>query len=448
MGGSKMDIHTKMASVKSTPLQKLAFIAVLVSTILLPIVFQGMGQQFMVRIFAVVGLYVMLALGLNIVVGFAGLLDLGYIAFYAIGAYIGVFLPQLVMVNDAARQYADAGGTLPAGFNFWSVFFWTEPMQQIAADPSFSGAIQQAAQSNPIGPWLFFLCIPLAAIGAALTGVMLGTPVLRLRGDYLAIVTLGFGEIVRILLNNNVFGLTNGAAGLPRSGIVLPKPAGLQWLQDNAYFSVGENFNFTFTSNVYWYYVIFFLVLATIFVVRRLDDSRLGRSWVAMREDEVAASAMGVNITKAKLWAFSLGALWGGIAGTTFANFQGFVSPESFTFMESVFVVCVVVIGGMGSISGAIMGAIIIQGVPELIRGFASAGIINLSATQVTAISNYRNLIFGLVLVIMMAVRPQGIFPSKRRARELHPDDEKMADDGNQTLWEAQHDQAVPGEDL
>ena len=345
----------------------------------------------------------MLALGLNIVVGYAGLLDLGYIAFYAIGAYAGVIVGSAVF------------------------------------------------KSTPwLGPWTYFLMIPVAAAFAALTGLALGTPVLRLRGDYLAIVTLGFGEIVRIIINNNAFGITNGAAGLPRAGVFLPKPAGLEWLQEKAFFAIpglGSNgFAFSFSSNVYWYYIIVLLCMLTVFVVRRLDDSRLGRSWSAMREDEVAAASMGVSIMQAKLWAFSLGAVWGGIAGLTFANFQQFVSPESFTFMESVFVVCAVVIGGMGSIPGAIIGALLIQGTPEIIRGFAASGIIPLTGAQVSAISNYRNLVFGLVMVVMMVWRPQGILPSKRRASELRPDTDEMGDEESETLYDAQHETGQPGE--
>ncbi|HET6351265.1 MAG TPA: ABC transporter ATP-binding protein [Coriobacteriia bacterium] len=417
MGGSKMDIATKVDAGRSSAVQKATYALVLLVVILMPIIFQGFGQLFMVRILAVVGLYVMLALGLNIVVGYAGLLDLGYIAFYAIGAYAGVL----------------------SGLPF----------------------SQFLAKTFPSIPWLpgisYFVMIPVAMIAAAITGICLGTPVLRLRGDYLAIVTLGFGEIVRICLNNNIFGLSNGAAGLPKAGEVMPKPAGLDWLQNTLYVQVpniGPNgFNFTFSNNVYWYYVIVIFCLLTIFVVRRLDNSRLGRSWTAMREDEVAASSMGVNITGAKLYAFSLGAMWGGIAGITFANFQGFVSPESFTFMESVFVVSIVVIGGMGSIPGAIVGALFIQGIPEFIRGAAQAGWlevigINLSAEAQSAVSNYRYLVFGFLMVLMMAIRPQGIIPSKRRARELHPDDEKMLDESNETLFDAQHDTAIPGEDL
>jgi len=398
MGGGKMDVSTKVSSGRMTP-TKIALYALLGVVLLVsPLLFEGFGMLFMTRIMALVGLYVMLALGLNIVVGFAGLLDLGYIAFYAIGAYSGV------IVGTVAIKF------MPV---------WLQP-------------------------YTYFLMIPIAAGFAALAGVTLGTPVLRLRGDYLAIVTLGFGEIVRIIINNNAFGITNGAAGLPKAGQFLPTPAGLPWLQNNAFFSLpglGANgFNFSFSSNLYWYYVIVVLCGLTIFVVQRLNNSRLGRSWIAMREDEVAAASMGVSITGAKLWAFSLGAVWGGIAGLTFANFQQFVSPESFTFLESVFVVCSIVIGGMGSIPGAIIGALLIQGTPEFIRGFAASGIIpGLSGEQVTAISNYRNLVFGAGMVLMMIWRPQGLIPSKRRAAELNADDDILEEE-NESLYDIQHD--------
>jgi branched-chain amino acid transport system permease protein len=398
MGGGKMDVSTKVSSGKRSPVKIALYALLAIALILSPILFEGFGLLFMTRIMALVGLYVMLALGLNIVVGYAGLLDLGYIAFYAIGAYSGV------ITGSVAVKF------LP-------------PVLQ---------------------PWSYFLMIPVAGGFAALAGITLGTPVLRLRGDYLAIVTLGFGEIVRIILLNDAFGLSNGAAGLPRAGEFLTLPAGMEWLGTHAVLVIprlGPNgFNFSFSSNLYWYYIIVLLCCLTIFVVNRLNDSRLGRSWVAMREDEVAASSMGISITGAKLWAFSLGAVWGGIAGLTFANFQQFVSPESFTFMESVFVVCSVVIGGMGSIPGAIIGALLIQGTPEFIRGFASSGIIpGLSGEQVTAISNYRNLVFGMVMVLMMIWRPQGIIPSKRRAAELTASDD-IATEENQDLYDMQHD--------
>ncbi len=403
MGGTKMDVNTKVSTGRMGPVKIALYALLAIVLICSPLIFEGMGMLFMTRIMALVGLYVMLALGLNIVVGFAGLLDLGYIAFYAIGAYSGV------ICGAAVLKYFPA-----------------------------------------LGSWSYFLMIPVAAAFAALTGLALGTPVLRLRGDYLAIVTLGFGEIVRIIINNNAFGITNGAAGLPRAGESIPKPVGLVWLQNHFFFQIpnfGANgFNFQFSGNLYWYYIIVLLCCLAIFVVNRLDNSRLGRSWAAMREDEVAAASMGVSIMQAKLWAFSLGAVWGGIAGLTFANFQQFVSPESFTFMESVFVVCAVVIGGMGSIPGAIVGALLIQGTPEIIRGFAASGMLRLSGEQVSAISNYRNLVFGLVMVLMMAWRPQGILPSKRRAAELRPDTNEMGDEESETLYDAQHDTGMPGE--
>jgi len=396
MGGSKMDINTAVGGNKLSRAAKFWYTLLALGLVLLPLLFQGLGQFFLVRIAALIGLYVILALGLNIVVGFAGLLDLGYIAFYAIGGYVGML-----------------GAT-------WLIKTF----------------------GDGVGPWTYFIMLPVAAGAAALTGIALGTPVLRLRGDYLAIVTLGFGEIVRIALNNNILNLTNGAAGLPKAGVLVPPPAGLIWLREHLVFElpgIGPGFYFQFSDNLFWYFMILLLCILTIFVVRRLDDSRLGRSWVAMREDEVAASSMGINIRNAKLWAFSLGALWGGIAGITFANFQQFVSPESFTFMESVFVVCIVVLGGMGSIAGPVVGAVIIQGVPELIRGFAATGLLRLTAEQATLVSSYRYLIFGAMMVIMMAVRPQGFIPSKRRAMELKPEDEDILSEEDETLYDAEH---------
>jgi branched-chain amino acid transport system permease protein len=405
MGGSKMDVKTTVDTGARSPLKTALWVLLAIVLIVTPILFEGFGWLFVPHIMALIGLYVMLALGLNIVVGYAGLLDLGYIAFYAIGAYSGV------IVGAWAYQHAPA-----------------------------------------LGPFLYFMMIPVAAAFAALTGILLGTPVLRLRGDYLAIVTLGFGEIVRIIITNNPFGITNGAAGLPRAGQFIPKPLGMVWMQEHLVFvlpRLGPNgFNFQMDSNLYWYYMIVLLCLGTIFVVKRLDDSRLGRSWAAMREDEVAAASMGVSIRDAKLWAFSLGAVWGGIAGLTFANFQQFVSPESFTFMESVFVVCTIVIGGMGSIPGAVVGAIIIQGVPAMIQGMAAAGKLpGINPATATVIANYRFLVFGLLMVVMMAWRPQGLLPSKRRARELHPETDRLLEEESETLYDAQHDMMIPGDD-
>lgn len=377
---AKMEVSTQVGGGRISPAKWALYGVLTVAAIGLPIMFQAMQNYFMVRIFGLMGIYVMLALGLNIVVGYAGLLDLGYIAFYAMGAYSGVIL----------------------------------------------GSVGVKALGEGFGPWAYWVLLPAAALVAACTGIALGTPVLRLKGDYLAIVTLGFGEIVRILATN-WSQLTNGAAGLPRAGELVPAPAGQAWFTDNL-----TRGNFSFSSDLWWYYVIGVLCLVTVFFVRRLDDSRLGRAWIAMREDMVAAASVGINITTTKLWAFSLGALWGGVAGITYAYWVGFVSPESFNFFESVLIVCMVVLGGMGSIPGAALGAIIIAGLPEIIRYIGQGGFIpGVDATMGANIANYRYLIFGLIMVVMMAVRPQGILPSQRRARELAPEDDKILEEEN-----------------
>jgi branched-chain amino acid transport system permease protein len=375
--------------------KKLALWGVLaLALIIVPVTLQAAaGLGFLVRILVVVGIWVLLALGLNIVIGYAGLLDLGYIAFYAMGAYAGVLLGQIVSGTAGGGTY-----------------------------------------------WL--MLIP-AALAGALTGLALGFPVLRLRGDYLAIVTLGFGEIVRICLNNDFLGLSNGATGLPRGVETIVPPWPATWLTDNVRFPtpIGQ---FVFSTNLFWYFVVLALIIGAVVMIRRLDDSRLGRAWVAMRENEVAAAACGVNIRTQKLWAFALGAMSGGIAGVTFAYVQQFISPESFTFMESVFVVCIVVLGGMGSIPGVIVGALLIRGVPDLVQGLMVAGVIKLSGDATSAITGYRFLVFGLLMVVMMVVRPQGIIPSKRRARELHPEDQRALNEEDQQLWDTSHRDQSP----
>jgi branched-chain amino acid transport system permease protein len=371
-----------------------AYALLALAMVIVPLIFQTVtGLGFLVRILVILGIWVLLALGLNIVVGYAGLLDLGYIAFYAMGGYAGVLLGQ------AVSRFL-GGGT------YWAML------------------------------------IP-AALVAALTGVMLGFPVLRLRGDYLAIVTLGFGEIVRICLNNDLFGLSNGATGLPRGNEVLQAPWPSVWLQDNVRFPLPWG-QFVFGRDFFWYFVVVGLCILSIIVIRRLDHSRLGRAWVAMRENEVAAEACGVNIRTQKLWAFSLGAMSGGIAGVTFAYVQQFISPESFTFMESVFVVCIVVLGGMGSIPGVIVGALLIRGIPDLIQGLMVAGVLKLSGDVTSTITGYRFLVFGLLMVIMMAVRPQGMIPSTRRAMELHPEDDRVLAEEDQELWNTEHRDGSP----
>jgi branched-chain amino acid transport system permease protein len=299
-------------------------------------------NQYFIHILFDVGCYVILALGLNIVIGYAGLLNLGYIAFFGIGAYTYAILNTFLHLS------------------FWISF-------------------------------------PIAGLITALFGLLLGIPSLRVRGDYLAIVTLGFGEIIRIILNNWE-SVTNGPRGMDN----IAPPAQVHPTQLAV---------FKFNSEVFFYYLILFLVILTIFIIRRLDHSRIGRAWVAIREDEVAAATMGIPVTKMKWLAFSLGAGFAGLVGCLFAARQGFVSPESFTFMESVIVVSMVVLGGLGSIAGAVLGAIILAILPELLRlrGFES----------------YRMLLFGFAMILLMLFRPQGLLGSKRRFLELHPLDEK-----------------------
>ncbi len=307
-------------------------------------------------------LYIMLALGLNIVVGFAGLLDLGYIAFYAVGAYTFALLnsPHL------------------------SIFM----------------------------PWWFIL--PLGAVLAALFGILLGTPVLRLRGDYLAIVTLGFGEIIRIFMNNlnAPVNITNGP-----QGINMIKPI------EVAGFSLGkpiELFGTTYNSVYIYYYLFLLLAVLTVIICHRLQHSRIGRAWVALREDDVAANAMGLNIRNIKLLAFAMGATFGGVAGGLFASFQGFVSPESFGLMESIMVLAMVVLGGMGNISGVILGAVLLTVTPELLRDIIGPLQMKAFGRMIVDPENARMLMFGLALIVVMLVRPEGLWPSKRRKAEFH----------------------------
>ncbi|WP_207683575.1 ABC transporter permease subunit [Desulfonema magnum] len=300
-----------------------AAIAIAVFAVIFPFVFSMYQTNIMITAL----IYVTIALGLNIVVGLAGLLDLGYVAFYAVGAY------SYALLN---YHY---------GLGFWTVL--------------------------PIGAGL-----------AALFGIILGFPVLRLRGDYLAIVTLGFGEIIRLVLENwNEFSFgPSGIANIPRPGFF------------------GIDFSLR-GATIYIYFLMIGLTLFTVFVVNRLQDSRIGRAWVALREDEVACQAMGIDKTKTKLTAFALGATWAGMGGVVFAAKTTFINPASFTIWESINILCIVVLGGMGSIIGVIIGAFVLILLPEYLRAF----------------SEYRILLFGAVLVLMMVFRPGGIISNVRR---------------------------------
>ena len=297
--------------------------------LLFPFVF----STYQVNIMTTALIYVVLGLGLNIVVGLAGLLDLGYVAFYAVGAY-----------SYGLLNYH-------FGLGFWTVL--------------------------PIG----------AGLGALL-GILLGFPVLRLRGDYLAIVTLGFGEIIRLILENwNEFSF--GPSGI--ANIDRPSFFGMQMSLE--------------TTTTYIYFLMICFTLFTIFVVNRLQDSRIGRAWIALREDEIACQAMGIDKTKTKLTAFALGATWAGMMGVVFAAKTTFINPASFTFLESAIILSIVVLGGMGSIAGVIIAALILILLPEYFRAF----------------SDYRMLLFGATMVLMMIFRPQGIIAGSRRIYNFTP---------------------------
>jgi branched-chain amino acid transport system permease protein len=293
------------------------------------------------------------ALGLNVVVGFAGLLDLGYVAFWAIGAYTAAMLSG---ASAFSRSIRSPGGPVVAAPE-WHAWMWL---------------------------------ILLVALGVAvLAGVILGSPTLRLRGDYLAIVTLGFGEIIRSSANNleSITLGPQGISGIPHPAIVIGSFR-LEWG--------------TFLDNKYYWFLLV-LVVIWIVAITLLDRSRIGRAWVAIREDEVAAAAMGVPVVRMKLTAFAIGACTAGVGGVVFAQSINTVSPNSFTVIQSVLILCMVVIGGMGSIRGALLGAAIITLIPEIFRGF----------------EDYRFFVFGLALIVVMAFRPQGLLPSKRRKAEL-----------------------------
>ena len=327
----------------------------------------GLGRSW-VRILDFVLLYIMLALGLNIVVGYAGLLDLGYVGFYAVGAYLYALL----------------------------------------ASPHFGLHLP------------FWLLLPMGALVAGFFGVLLGAPTLRLRGDYLAIVTLGFGEIIRIFLNNlnAPINLTNGP-----QGVNLIDPISVNGF---SFGGMHQVFGLNFPSTYSYYYLFLVLTLLIIFVSIRLEDSRIGRAWAAIREDEVAAEAMGIRTRNVKLLAFAMGASFGGVSGGLFAAFQGFVSPESFNLMESVMILCMIVLGGMGNIAGVILGAILLTTLPEALRYLGPLQEFLFGEVLVDP-SNLRMLVFGLALIIIMIFRPAGLLPSSRRKRELQPEPEVAA---------------------
>ncbi len=327
----------------------------------MPFVLVSHSMTSWVRITNFAILFVFLSLGLNIVVGFAGLLDLGYIAFYAVGAYVYALL----------------------------------------ASPHFGLHLP------------FWLILPIGAAVACLFGVLLGAPTLKLRGDYLAIVTLGFGEIVRIFMNNlsEPINITNGPKGIATIDSI--KLFGVDFGTTTR---IGD---FAMPGLIKYYYLLMFMLMVIIIINLRLQNSRIGRAWEAIREDELAARAMGINTINLKLLAFAMGASFGGLAGGVFAAIQGFISPESFTLTESVMILAMVVLGGMGNIWGVVVGALLLSFVPELLRYTVEPAQKALFGRQIIEAEVLRMLIFGFAMVAMMLYRPAGLLPSAVRKREL-----------------------------
>jgi branched-chain amino acid transport system permease protein len=352
-----------------------AFVLAALALLMLPMFAAQFGQGW-VRIIALALLYVLLALGLNIIVGYAGLLDLGYVAFYAVGAYMYALL---------------------ASPHLWENFAWIAE--------TFPNGLH-----TPI--WLI---IPVAAGLAAIAGILLGTPVLRLRGDYLAIVTLGFGEIIRVFMNNleHPVNITNGPRGLDRID-PMTISAG-EWS-----FSFAKPltvFGYTFSSVMLYYYLFLVLVLVSVLICHRLERSRIGRAWMAIREDEVAAKAMGINTRNMKLLAFAMGATFGGVAGTMFAAFQGFVSPESFKLEESIAIVAMVVLGGMGHLPGVVLGAVLLAALPEVLRYVSSwLDLQAMTGGRIDA-SILRQLLIALAMITIMLMRPHGLWPARQHGK-------------------------------
>ena len=350
-----------IARIKGHPAALWAGAAIVALALLaLPFALAAVGTTW-VRITNLAILFVFLSLGLNIVVGFAGLLDLGYVAFYAVGAYVYALL----------------------------------------ASPHFGIH------------WPFWVILPIGAAVAAVFGVLIGAPTLKLRGDYLAIVTLGFGEIVRIFLNNlsQPVNITNGPQGIAR--IDPFRLGGIDFSKSDSFLGL------TFSGPIKYYYLLLAVLLAVIFINVRLQNSRIGRAWEAIREDEIAARAMGIDTTRVKLLAFAMGATFGGVAGGMFSAIQGFVSPESFVLVESIMVVSMVVLGGMGNIWGVILGAVLLSFVPEILRFTVEPAQKQLFGRMIIEPEVIRMLIFGFALVLVMTLRPGGLWPSAVRKREL-----------------------------
>jgi branched-chain amino acid transport system permease protein len=352
-------------------LNKTNLILCAVVALILPLVLQNFGNAW-VRIADMALIYVMLALGLNVVVGFAGLLDLGYVAFFAVGAYTYGLL----------------------------------------ASPQLTDAFPAIAAMFPEGLHMpLWMILPVGAAIAGFFGMLLGAPTLKLRGDYLAIVTLGFGEIIRVFLNNldHPINITNG-------------PKGLNQIDSLKFFGIdlGKSLHigsYEIPSVSLYYYLFLVLVVISVVICHRMELSRVGRAWMAIREDEIAAKAMGINTRNMKLLAFGTGATFGGVSGTLFAAFQGFVSPESFSLMESVMIVAMVVLGGIGHLPGVILGAVLLSALPEVLRYLAGPLQAMTGGRLDSAI--LRQLLIAVAMIAIMLSRPRGLWPSPEHGKSL-----------------------------
>ncbi|GAB4443328.1 MAG: hypothetical protein Kow0031_25520 [Anaerolineae bacterium] len=360
----------KISEIPEKPRRTLNWVLIALAVLIMILLPKALGP-YITQIMVLVGLYALMGLGLNIEIGLAGLLDLGFVGFFAIGAYTVALM------------------TSTADLGFGNV---------INAEPGTS-------YSN------FWVSIPIAVVVSAMAGVFLGIPVLRMRGDYLAIVTLGFAEIIRILvLSNFLQPLLGGAQGIlnvpkPDAGYAAAMMQSLPaWANDIFFFWLGADGSFKEPQHFYYLIILGCLLIA--FVAFRLQNARIGRNWMAIREDEDVAEAMGINLISSKLLAFGIGAAFAGLSGAIFAAQVGSVFPHSFGLIVSINVVSLVIIGGSGSIPGVIVGALVLVGLPELLREF----------------SEYRLLIYGALLVVMMLVKPEGFWPSEVRRRELRDD--------------------------
>jgi branched-chain amino acid transport system permease protein len=341
-------------------------IALAIALCALPFLLGGIGGNSWVRIADNTLLSIMLVLGLNVVVGFAGLLDLGFVAFFAVGAYLTAFLSS----PHLTTQFPAIAAMFPDGMHT-----------------------------------SIFILLPLSAIVASFFGALLGAPTLKLRGDYLAIVTLGFGEIIRIFMNNldRPLNITNGAKGITSiDGVNL---FGFDFAQSHMVMG------YKLDSVYFYYFLLLFLVVLTAIICKRIYDSRIGRAWMAIRENEIAAKAMGINTRDVKLSAFAFGAAFGGVSGSVFASFQQFVSPESFVLWESIVLVAMIVIGGIGHIPGVILGAVVLNVIPELLRYTIGPVQEMLFGKVLLEAEVARQLFFALSMLLVMLYKSDGLWP-------------------------------------